>query len=153
MAWYSLVAQIVSAYNVGDLGSIPGLGRSSGEGNGNPLQYSCLENTIDRGAWWNIVHGVTESRIWLKRLSIFAHGKKNNVIQKFFSNSSIIIRDNLQPIRSNSFILASAILSWIHNLFRETDSFIYQLILISQMFLGKNSSKLCNISPPVEFMF
>ena len=40
----------VSAYNVGDLGSIPGLGRSSGEGNGNPLQYSCLENPIDRGA-------------------------------------------------------------------------------------------------------
>ena len=40
----------VSAYNVGDLGSIPGSGRSSGEGNGNPLQYSCLENPIDRGA-------------------------------------------------------------------------------------------------------
>ena len=40
-----------SAYNVGDLGSIPGLGRSPGEGNGNPLQYSCLENPMDRGAW------------------------------------------------------------------------------------------------------
>jgi len=40
-----------SAYNVGDLGSIPGLGRSPGEGNGNPLQYSCLENPIDRRAW------------------------------------------------------------------------------------------------------
>ena len=40
-----------SAYNVGDLGSIPGLGRSSGEGNGNPLQYSCLENPMDGGAW------------------------------------------------------------------------------------------------------
>ena len=40
-----------SAYNVGNLGSIPGLGRSPGEGNGNPLQYSCLENPIDRGAW------------------------------------------------------------------------------------------------------
>ena len=39
-----------SAYNVGDLGSIPGLGRSPGEGNGNPLQYSCLENPMDRGA-------------------------------------------------------------------------------------------------------
>ena len=41
-----------SACNEGDLGSIPGLGRSPGEGNGNPLQYSCLENTVDRGAWW-----------------------------------------------------------------------------------------------------
>ena len=41
-----------SAYNVGDPGLIPGLGRSSGEGNGNPFQYSCLENPMDRGAWW-----------------------------------------------------------------------------------------------------
>ena len=41
----------VSAYNVGDLGSVPGLGRSTGEGNGNPLQYSCLENPMDGGAW------------------------------------------------------------------------------------------------------
>ena len=40
-----------SAYNVGDLGSIPGLGRASGEGNGNPLQYFCLENPMDGGAW------------------------------------------------------------------------------------------------------
>ena len=41
----------VSAYNAGDLGSIPGLGRFPGEGNGNPLQYSCLENSMDGGAW------------------------------------------------------------------------------------------------------
>ena len=50
-----------SAHNVGDLGSIPGLGRSPGEGNGNPLQYSCLENSIDGGAWWATVHGVAKS--------------------------------------------------------------------------------------------
>ena len=49
-----------SARNAGDLSSIPGLGRSSGEGNGNPLQYSCLENPMDGGAWWVTVHGVTE---------------------------------------------------------------------------------------------
>ena len=49
-----------SACNAGDLGSIPGSGRSSGKGNGNPLQYSCLENSMDRGAWWATVHGVTE---------------------------------------------------------------------------------------------
>ena len=47
----------VSACNVGDLGSIPGLGRSPGEGNGNPFQYSCLENPKDGGAWWASVHG------------------------------------------------------------------------------------------------
>ena len=41
----------VSAYNAGDLGSIPGLGRSPGEGNGNPLQYSCMENSMDKVAW------------------------------------------------------------------------------------------------------
>ena len=42
-------------------GSTPGPGRSPGEGNGNPLQYSCLENSMDRGAWWATVHGVIES--------------------------------------------------------------------------------------------
>ena len=47
--------------NVGDTGLIPVLGRSPGEGNGNPLHYSCLENPMDRGAWWVIVHGVTKS--------------------------------------------------------------------------------------------
>ena len=50
----------VSACSAGDLGSIPGSGRSPGEGNGNPLQYSCLENPMEGGAWWAIVHGVTE---------------------------------------------------------------------------------------------
>ena len=47
--------------NAGDLNSVPGWGRSPGEGNGNPLQYSCLENSKDRGAWWTTVHGVEES--------------------------------------------------------------------------------------------
>ena len=47
-----------SACNAGDLGSIPGLGRSPGEENGKPLQYSCLENRMDRGAWQATVHGV-----------------------------------------------------------------------------------------------
>ena len=51
-----------SACNAGDLGSVPGLGRSPGEGNGNPFQYSCLENPMDRGTWWATVHGVTKSR-------------------------------------------------------------------------------------------
>ena len=50
-----------SACNVGDLGLIPGSGRSPGEGNGNPLQYSCLENPMDGGGWQATVHGVTKS--------------------------------------------------------------------------------------------
>ena len=57
-----------SACNAGDSGSIPGLGRSAGEGNGHPLQYSCLENPMDGGAWWATVHGVAKS--WT-RLSDF----------------------------------------------------------------------------------
>ena len=47
-----------SVCNAGDLGLIPRLGRSSGGGHGSPLQYSCLENSMDRGAWWSTVHGL-----------------------------------------------------------------------------------------------
>ena len=54
-----------SACNVGDMGLIPGLGRPSGEGNGNPLQYSCLENSMDRGAWWATVHEMAKSQTQL----------------------------------------------------------------------------------------
>ena len=50
-----------SACNAGDAGSLTGLGRSHGEGDDNPLQYSCLGSPKDRGAWWATVHGVTES--------------------------------------------------------------------------------------------
>ena len=52
----------VSASNAGDPGLIPGLGRSPGEGRGNLLQYSCLENPMDGGAWWATVHGVAKSQ-------------------------------------------------------------------------------------------
>ena len=59
----------MSVCNAGDLGLIPGLERSPGEGNGTPLQYSCLENPMDGGAWWAAVHGVAKS--WT-RLSNFS---------------------------------------------------------------------------------
>ena len=59
-----------SASNVGDLGLIPGSGRSPGEGNGNPLQYSCLENPMDGEAWSAIVHGVAKSRTRLSDFTI-----------------------------------------------------------------------------------
>ena len=51
--------------NAGDMGLIPGLGRSPGGENGNPFQYSCLENSMDRGAWWGISHRVAKSWTWL----------------------------------------------------------------------------------------
>ena len=57
-------------WNKGDTGSIPGSVWSFGEGNGNPLQYSCLETSVDRGAWLATVHGVTRSRTWLNQLSM-----------------------------------------------------------------------------------
>ena len=58
-----------NARDVGDVGSIHGLGRSPGGGHGNPLQYSCLEHPMARGAWWAAVHGVTKSWTQLKGLS------------------------------------------------------------------------------------
>ena len=63
----------VSACNAGGLGLIPGLGRSPGEGNGNPLQYSCLENPMDRGALQATAHGVADSRTRLSDFKKFFH--------------------------------------------------------------------------------
>ena len=54
--------------NAGDAGSVPGSGRSPGEENNNPLQYSCLGNPMDRGAWWTIAHGVTKESNMTQRL-------------------------------------------------------------------------------------
>ena len=62
-----------SAYNVGDPGSIPGSGRSPGEGNGNPLQYSCPENHMDGGAWKAAVHGVAKNLTWLSDFTFTLH--------------------------------------------------------------------------------
>ena len=71
-----------SAYDAGDLGSIPGLRRSPGEGNGNPLQYSCLGNPMDRGAWRATVHGVARVR---HDLAINHH---NNVITNSIASNN-----------------------------------------------------------------
>ena len=63
------------AYSVGDLGSIPGPGRYSEEGNGNPLQYSCLENPMDGGPWQATVHGLAKSQKRLRDFTFTLHGK------------------------------------------------------------------------------
>ena len=62
-----------SVCNAGEVGSVPGWGRSPGGQHGNPLQYSCLKNPRGRGAWWAIVHRVTKSRTQLKQLSTNTH--------------------------------------------------------------------------------
>ena len=77
-----------SASNAGDLGLIPGWGRSLGEGNGNPLQYSCLENPMDGGAWWATVHGVAKSRTRWRDLTNFIISLKTKIhIRNKFSRS------------------------------------------------------------------
>ena len=79
--YYSFGAEVkASACNVGDLASIPGPGRSPGEGNGNPLQYSCLENPMDRGAWWaSRKESDTTERLHF-HFTIFDHIPKNSLI-------------------------------------------------------------------------
>ena len=64
----------VSACSAGDLGLIPGSERSPGEGNGNPLQYSCLENSMDGGGWWATVYGVAKSQTWLSDFTFLKLG-------------------------------------------------------------------------------
>ena len=77
-----------SAYNVGEPGSIPGSGRSPGEGNGNPLQHSCLENPMDGGAWWAAVHGVMKSRT---RLSDFTFTFHFHALEKEMATHSNVL--------------------------------------------------------------
>ena len=84
-----------SACNAGDPGSILDLGRFPGEGNGNPLQYSCLQNPMDRGAWWAIVHGV--AKIWMrqKKLTHTFKADSFSIKRLFFLEQDIILRDYL----------------------------------------------------------
>ena len=69
-----------SACNVGDLSLIPGLGRSLGGGNGNLLQYSCLENPMDGGAWWATVHEIAKSRTRLSDIWVYGYIHKYSYI-------------------------------------------------------------------------
>ena len=78
----------------GHPGLIPGLGRSPGEGHGNPLQYSCLENPRDRGAWWAKVHGVIKIRTWQRKWHFHLLSLVNKV-----SASSIALRQHYRTIK------------------------------------------------------
>ena len=79
-----------SACSEGDPGLIPGLRRSPGEGNGNSLQYSGLENLMDKGAWWATAHGVAQSWIWVNRLST-QRREKERVWENFWRDYSWIL--------------------------------------------------------------
>ena len=81
-----------SACNARDAGSIPGSEGSSEEGSGNPLQYSCLENSMDRGAWWAIVHGVTKSWTQLSNCHF--------LLVRSDQISHSVVSDSLQPHES-----------------------------------------------------
>ena len=83
--------------NAGDTDSIPGSGRSPGEGNGNPLQYSCLGNPIDRGAWWAMDHGVAKSQT---RLSDWARTEKES------SFTMLCYLQAFSPVTQSSYIYA-----------------------------------------------
>ena len=80
--------------DVRDTGSIPGSGRPAGGGKHNSLQYSCLENPTDRGAWWATVHRVTKSQTWLKRLSTHIHAPGTYYMPDFKLGSSYVSRLN-----------------------------------------------------------
>ena len=85
--------------NARDLGSNPGSGRSPGEGNGNPLQYSCLENHMDGGAWWAIVHWVAKSQTQLRDFKRCV--LKRNTIEKQFLNSCNILKSASKRLSSH----------------------------------------------------
>ena len=106
-----------SALKAGDPSSIPGLGRSSGEGNGNPLQYSCLKNSVDRGAWWATVCGVSKNRTQprdytTKNGGIYIHSSNKQhlplregilyVWHSWCLNCHVCFRCNTIPTRHNS---------------------------------------------------
>ena len=89
--------------NAGDAGSIPGLGKSPGEENGKSLQYSCLGNPMDRGAWLTTVHGVAKSRTWLSiaqrsNLIIYIHLFTQQIFTKSFSMHELTSLQNLKVI-------------------------------------------------------
>ena len=91
-----------SACNAGDLGLIPGLGRSPGEGNGNPLQYSCLENPMDGGAWWATVHGVAKSRTRLRDFTFLCGSVVKTQLPLQWVWVRLLIRELGSPIGSGT---------------------------------------------------
>ena len=86
-------------WNEGDPGLMPESERSSGEGNGSPLQYPCLENSMDRGVWWAMVHKVSKSQTWLKQLSKHActHKSPRKHLLHGYLNTGCLFPTSLKP--------------------------------------------------------
>ena len=107
---------LANAGNIRKTASIPGSGRSPGEGHGDPLQNSCLENPMDRGAWWATVHRVTKSWIRLKRLSTDAHRKFKSSVKgmnaMILSHAGVVYTEgNRLSLPPRSFFLSLSLLS------------------------------------------
>ena len=102
----SLVAERTeSAYSAGDPGLIPGLGRSPGEGNGNPRHYSCLENPMDRGAWRATVHGVTKSQTQWSDFTFFHYYNRHHPGPYKYQLSSLLsLNSHSKDRRQNKYI-------------------------------------------------
>ena len=94
--WLSGKESAYSAGVVRDVGSIPGWGRSPGGGHGNPLQYSCLENSMDRGAWWATVRRVAESQARLKQLSMYK--SDHGFVNFWFPLFAVLLRVQVSPL-------------------------------------------------------
>ena len=92
-----------SAYNAGDPGLIPGSGRCPGEGNGNPPQYSCLENSMDGGAWWTTAHGVTKSQARLSDSTFTFHF---HALEKEMATHSSVLAWRIPGIEEPSGLLS-----------------------------------------------
>ena len=90
----------VNAGDSGDVSSIPGSRKSPGEGNGNPLQYSCLENPRDGGAWWAAIYGVAQSRTRLKQLSSSSSSKLILWVSQVVKNPPANARDLRDEVQS-----------------------------------------------------
>ena len=103
------------ACNVEDLGSIPGLWRSPGGGNGNPLLYSCLENPMDRGGWWAMVHRVAPSQTRLKWLSTHAHVRSVCQLFACLISSLPILQTICQAPSPTELWLAAQMLGYVYN--------------------------------------
>ena len=148
----SLVAQRLKLLcNVGDLGSIPGLGRSPGEGNGNLLQYSCLENPMDGGAWWATGHRVTESWTWLSDFTNFF--RKTKSIGDVYMQKEFVGRKWLmwswRPANPKSQCGQTAWRLWRGDGSKSEGSLLENSLFLWLVFLFSSSPQLIGWGPPI----
>ena len=121
----------VCACNAGDLSSIPGLGRSPGGGTGNPFQYSCLENSMDGGAWWATVHRVTKTQTPLRDLTFTFHlqfyvkQRRNKQINKtLLGHRRILLYTNVYWLLWQSYVQCPLQGTQVQSLIREIGSYM-----------------------------